>query len=188
VTKSIAISATFLTLLLGGACTSERPSATPTGTSTTSTANVAPTRVGNAPPTVGPDGSPPGYYSSCAAAYPWGRQVTAGFVCIEPPFGIERGAQGELSAVSVQGYAGGSFENNVVLELVEIAANGTSGPPLVRQATTYRAPDVGMPGSWSIRMPIRSGQQPPAGRLRVVAYFESPRDGARVAETTLDLP
>jgi hypothetical protein len=93
-----------------------------------------------------------------------------------------------MSTVTSHGYAGGSFENNVVVELVRVGAGGSSGTVLARKAVTYAAPDVGMPGAWSVELLVEPPLQRPAGPLRVVAYFESPRDGARVAEATLDLP
>lgn len=88
--------------------------------------------------------------------------------------------------VHVQGYAGGSFESNVVIDLVEVASGGASGRVLARQAMTYRAPDVGMPGPWDAALDVPA--EAARARLRVVAHFESPRDGSRVAEATLDLP
>lgn len=135
-----------------------------------------------------PDAEPQGYAQSCAAEFPWGRQVTRAFVCIESPYVLQRTVQGALSGVLVQGYAGGSFENNVVVDLVELASDGSVTRTVARQALTYRAPDVGMPGAWSVSLQLPSNGPAPTGRLRVIAHFESPRDGARVAEDSVDLP
>ena len=109
-------------------------------------------------------------------------------MCIDSPYVLQRTPQGALTGVIVQGYAGGSFENNVVVAVVEVAPDGSTGRTLAREALTYRAPGVGMPGAWSVSLQLPSSGPPPTGRLRVVAYFESPRDGSRAAEDSVDLP
>ncbi len=78
--------------------------------------------------------APPGYGQSCASTHPWGVQVNAPFACIDEPkpgFSTPRGSQ-----LAVRGYAGGSFENNVVVELRLLAADGSVGP--------------GMPGAYVV--------------------------------------
>ncbi|MCC6237229.1 MAG: hypothetical protein IT299_06610 [Dehalococcoidia bacterium] len=134
-----------------------------------------------------PDAEPPGYARSCAAEFPWGRQVTRGFVCIEPSYGLAKDRSGALTALTIRGYAGGSFENNVVVDLVEIAPDGSTGRLVVRAPLTYRSPEIGMPGAWTIELVPTPPLPAPLPLLRVVAHFESPRDGSRVAEATLDL-
>ncbi len=174
--------------------TAPRPPSTTGPPSTTATSRPSATaspKAGSATPIAAPfdpDAEPQGYAQSCAAAFPWGRQVTRGFVCIESPYVLQRTPQGVLTGVLVQGYAGGSFENNVVVDLVELAVDGSVARTLAREALTYRAPDAGMPGAWSVSLQLSSSGPPPTGRLRVVAHFESPRDGARVAEDSMDLP
>jgi len=108
-------------------------------------------------------------------------------VCIEPSFGLAKDRGGALTALTIRGYAGGSFENNVVVDLVEVAPDGSSGRLIVRQPLTYRAPEIGMPGAWTIELAPSPPLPAPLPRLRVVAHFESPRDGSRAAEATLDL-
>jgi hypothetical protein len=176
--------------------TPARPTATASPQPKTATVSPTPSPTPKAPtasPTASPPtstptsstGAPPGYERSCAAAFPWGRQVTRAFVCFEPSYGLTKSPAGAITSVTVNGYAGGSFENNVVVDLVEVLPGGASGPPLVRQPLTYTAPDAGMPGPWSIT--LTPAPPPPSGAYRVIAHFESPRDGSRVAEAVLDL-
>lgn len=105
------------------------------------------------------------------------------FVCIEQPTrgtSVTRG-----SPLTVRGYAGGSFENNVVVEVWLVNASGVmASGTLVQMPVTYVAPDSGMPGFWQAVFNIPAGQPSNARR---VAHFESPRDGARVAEASVDI-
>ncbi len=153
-------------------------SITPTSTSTstaTSTATISPTATATNTPTAPP--APAGYSSSCAAGYPWGQIVTGPFVCIQVPIsGITLG-----SSVQLSGYAGGSFENNVV-----IALRDENNATLVQQALTYTSPDAGMPGSWQLTLAVPSGQ-PSNSPGRIIAYFTSPRDGQVVALDSIEV-
>jgi hypothetical protein len=128
--------------------------------------------------------APSGYGQSCAAAHPWGVQVRAPFVCIDEPtagYSTPRG-----SPLLVRGYAGGSFENNVIIELRIVAADGGLPPGmLARIPLTYAAPDAGMPGAWRTTINLPASGLP--STVRVLAYIESPRDGSRVAEATVDI-
>jgi hypothetical protein len=145
-----------------------------------------------APPAPAPASSPPpdqrakpaGYDQSCAAAQPWGQQVRAPFVCIDAPATGTSVANG--SPFTVRGYAGGSFENNVVVEWRVTRADGSTqaGPP-PHIALTYAAPDVGMPGAWQLNLGINETGLPV--RVRFTAFFESPKDGARVAEASVEV-
>jgi hypothetical protein len=86
----------------------------------------------------------------------------------------------------VRGFAGGSFENNVVVELRLLGADGSVGSGmLARTSLTYTAPDVGMPGGWQTTISLPASGLP--SNVRVFAYFVSPRDGSRVAEATVDI-
>lgn len=113
--------------------------------------------------------------------FPWGKQVTKPFVCIDGPSAgavVSRGG-----TLMVRGYAGGSFENNVVVEVRTVDASGAlAAAPLVLKPTTYIAPDIGMPGSWSVELAIPVGAP---SNARVIAHFESPKDGERVAEASV---
>jgi hypothetical protein len=161
------------------------PTATPTASATasptatpTATATAAPFPTGPAGPT-----PPAAYATSCAASHPWGRQVTRPFVCIEQPAGGASIARG--GTLTVRGYAGGSFENNVVVEVRLVNASGVmAATPLVQMPQIYVAPDAGMPGYWQAVLTIPAG---PASAARVIAHFESPRDGSRVAEASIDI-
>jgi hypothetical protein len=82
--------------------------------------------------------------------------------------------------VTLRGYAGGSFENNVVIELLDADGNVP-----VREPLTYVAPEIGMPGAWEARVPVPVGI--PLGPARISAYFESPRDGGVVALASVEL-
>lgn len=85
----------------------------------------------------------------------------------------------------VRGYAGGSFENNVVVEVRTVDASGAlAAAPLVLKPMTYVAPDLGMPGFWTVELAIPAGAP---SNARVMAHFESPKDGARVAEASVDI-
>ncbi len=154
-------------------------SASPSAAASVS-ASAAPTAFPTAP--AGPT-PPAGYAASCASTYPWGKQVTKAFVCIEQPAkgaSVNRG-----STLVVRGYAGGSFENNVVVEVRTVSASGVlAATPLVLKPMTYIAPDAGMPGFWTVELAIPAG---PASNARVIAHFESPKDGARVAEASVDV-
>lgn len=183
------------------ACDSEEPAPAPTPSPTASasvTASASPTASATATasrtatatqtPTAFPTGPagptpPAGYANSCAATHPWGRQVTVAFVCIEQPI---RGASVARGApLTVRGYAGGSFENNVVVEVRLVNASGVlAGSTLVQMPVTYVAPDSGMPGFWQAVLNIPAGQP---SNARVISHFESPRDGARVAEASVDI-
>lgn len=203
--RLLGLSLSVLAATLLVACDRDEPSATPTATSSpvatstapatataspaataTATATATPTATATAAPfPTGPAGPTPpaGYATSCAASHPWGRQVTTAFVCIEQPVrgaSVTRG-----TALTVRGYAGGSFENNVVVEVRLVNASGVmASTPLVMMPQTYVAPDAGMPGYWQVVLNIPAGQPSAA---RVIAHFESPRDGARVAEATVDI-
>ncbi len=185
------------------ACDNEEPAPTPTPSPTASasviataplpptasaTATASRTATATQTPTAFPTGPagptpPAGYANSCAAAHPWGRQVTVAFVCVEQP---TRGASVNRGGpLTVRGYAGGSFENNVVVEVRLVNASGVlAGSTLVQMPVTYVAPDSGMPGFWQAVLNISAGQP---SNARVIAHFESPRDGARVAEASVDI-
>ncbi|MGE0226892.1 MAG: Gmad2 immunoglobulin-like domain-containing protein [Dehalococcoidia bacterium] len=151
------------------------PVATSTGTATppaTLTATSTPT------PTATPTtGAPPGYDTSCAAGYPWGQTVGGPFVCIQfPNSGIT-----PTATVPLSGYAGGSFENNVV-----VALRDENNATLLQQSLTYTAPDIGKPGAWQATVPLPAG--PASGSPgRIVVYFTSPRDGQVVALDSIEL-
>jgi hypothetical protein len=170
-----AISRLALAAALLNACAqeAEAPTAAITATATISATSALPPPAGTAP-----GGTPSGYAASCAAGYPWGRQVTRAFVCIEAPQSGTTVTRGQ--SVMIRGYAGGSFENNVVVELHD--ANGNVP---VKEPLTYTAPDVGMPGFWEIRVLVPVGM--PLGPARIVVYFASPRDGGIVALASVEL-
>lgn len=122
-------------------------------------------------------GAPAGYSTSCAAGYPWGETVDGPFICIEaPPSGTTLGSSVELS-----GFAGGSFENNVVIEIRD-----ENNVPLAQQALTYESPNIGTPGAWEVTLPVPPGQLADAPG-RIVAFFESPRDGGVVALDSIEV-
>lgn len=183
-------------LLLAAGCTSKeepevvdtptvRASSTPRATSPTPTSTA--TGTATVLPTAPPDGTPSvseppaGYAQSCAREHPWGQQVSQPFVCLESA--ANRVEQPKF--LDVTGYAGGSFENNVVIEVFEVTSANTLGNLLAREALVYRAPDAGMPGRVFATLVLPDDF--PRGAARVVAFFDSPRDGARVAEATLSL-
>ena len=149
------------------ACDNEEPAPTPTPSPTASasviataplpptasaTATTSPTATATQTPTAFPTAPagptpPAGYAASCASTFPWAKQVTRPFVCFEEPKAgatVNRG-----SVLTVRGYAGGSFENNVVVEVRLVNASGVlAGSTLVQMPVTYVAPDSGMPGFW----------------------------------------
>lgn len=157
------------------------PSATATATGTpvaTTSATATPT------PTATPSATatstataPAGYTTSCAAGYPWGQVVTGPFVCIQfPNSGIT-----PTSSVALSGYAGGSFENNVV-----VALRDENNATLLQQSLTYTSPDAGKPGSWQTNVPLPPGQ-PSNSPGRIIVYFTSPRDGQVIALDSIEL-
>lgn len=157
--------------------------ATPAATSTlvaTSTvaasSTAAATRTPAATSTSAP-GAPAGYTTSCAAGYPWGQTAAGPFVCIQSPTGgLTLGSTVELS-----GYAGGSFENSVVIEVRD-----ENDVPLAQRPLTYSSPEVGTPGSWQVTLPVPPGQ-PSDSPGRIVAFFGSPRDGGIVALDSIEV-
>ncbi len=154
---------------------SATPSTTVPLTATPTPTSPAP----GTPPTANSDPrvAPTGYTDSCASASPWGQQVRHPFVCIEAPR-----AGGEVAPLfMVRGYAGGSFENNVVIEWQVEGAGGVLSAP-TRVPITYAAPDIGMPGGWHLTVNLGGGVQPNGSRIRLLTYFESPEDGRRMAE------
>lgn len=184
------VTALALAAALLGACDGDEgasPSPSPstvtvtpaiTATAPPVTATVASPTATVAPPTATPTSSAPaGYSTSCAAGYPWGQVVSGPFICIQfPNSGIT-----PTTTVPLSGYAGGSFENNVV-----IALRDENNATLTQQAVTYTAPGVGMPGSWQANVALPSG--PPSGSPgRIIAYFTSPRDGQVIALDSIEL-
>lgn len=164
---------------------SATPSVTPTPTTA---ASATPTRTPT--PGGGPVSSvppPAGYLTSCAKDVPWGRQVTKPFVCLDAPVFGAHVSGGEV--LEVRGYAGGSFESNVVVEVRPLEgatlAQQKLGERFVFRAVTYAAPDVGMPGAFRVMLIIP--QNPPYGPARVIAHFDSPQDGSVVAQATVDI-
>ncbi|MEZ4554340.1 MAG: Gmad2 immunoglobulin-like domain-containing protein [Dehalococcoidia bacterium] len=187
-TKPVALLLALLGALALAACGSdESPEATPTVTQTatpvasptlTATSPATPTATSTATATSTPaSGAPAGYDTSCAAGYPWGQTVGGPFVCIQfPNSGIT-----PSGSVPLSGYAGGSFENNVV-----VALRDENNATLLQQPLTYTAPDVGKPGAWQTSVPLPPG--PPSGSPgRIVVYFTSPRDGQVVALDSIEL-
>lgn len=162
------------------------PSASPAVATTASpTASATASRTFTAFPTAPAGPTPPaGYAASCASAFPWGKQVTKAFVCIEEPkagAAVSRGG-----TLVVRGYAGGSFENNVVVEVRTVDAAGRlAADTIAFTPLTYVATDMGMPGFWQAIFTLPASGQP--SNARVIAHFESPKDGARVAEASVDI-
>lgn len=67
-----------------------------------------------------------------------------------------------------------------------MSASGEVAPgTMVKMPTTYVAPDVGMPGFWQLIFTLPASGQP--SDARVIAYFDSPRDGSRVTEASVDI-
>jgi hypothetical protein len=150
--------------------------------SPTATASVSPTSSPTPPPTSTPSPTstptgPAGYSTSCAAGYPWNLVVAGPFVCIQSPIsGITIGTSQALS-----GYAGGSFENNLV-----IAVRDENNATLLSVPLTYTSPDAGKPGTWSVTLAVPPGQ-PSNSPGRVVVYFTSPRDGQVVSFDSIEV-
>ena len=184
--------------LIAAACASPSPepaTATPTRTveaTPTSTATPARTPSPTASPTPtatsmpgGPQSAttpPSGYAQSCAKDVPWGKQVTKPMLCLDGPAVGTKVARG--GRVTVQGYAGGSFESNVVVEVSALVDRAPSGT-LVKTALTYGAPDIGMPGAFEVTFTIPASAVP--GPTRVTAHFDSPRDGSIVMSASVDI-
>lgn len=152
-------------------------------------APVQPTTAPTATPGPGDGGrdakvAPTGYAQSCAAANPWGQQVSKPFICIEQPAG---GATVRPS-FTLRGYAAGAFENTLVLSVVAQQANGARVPATgdIRVPVTYTAPDIGMPGVWEFNVSL-GGIAPGGGTVHVEVFAESPKDGSRMMATTLEL-
>ncbi|MEI7925182.1 MAG: hypothetical protein WCI61_03175 [Chloroflexota bacterium] len=59
------------------------------------------------------------------------------------------------------------------------------GVRLANVVSTYSAPDVGMPGAWRVTLSIPASA--PVGAARVIAHFDSPRDGSVVAQAMVDI-
>jgi hypothetical protein len=135
-------------------------------------------------PTPNPFAKPAGYEQSCAAAHPWGQQVSRPFICLDAPASGTRVPNG--TPFTLRGYAGGSFENSVVVEWRVTRADGTTaaGAPQ-RMSLTYTAPDLGMPGAWQVNIGMNETGLP--ARVALTAYFTSPKDGARVAEVSTEV-
>jgi len=116
---------------------------------------------------------------------PWGVQVSKPFVCLDAPASGTRVARG--GSLDVRGYARGSFENNVVIE-VNTLVDREPTTRLVQTPYTYRAPDLGMPGAFQVAVTIPATA--PVGPTRVTAYFGSPRGlpgDERIAVATVDI-
>lgn len=186
------------TLLLATACTATSPTPIPTPSATatpsaTPAASASPTPTASATPARTPTATatpavppsvttpPAGYAQSCAKAIPWGRQVTAPFVCIDVPTAGTRMPRG--THLDVRGYAGGSFESNLIVEASVVQPVTPGGS--MRNVLTYAAPDVGMPGAWQTTLNFPASGLP--WTWRITAYFTSPRDGSRVVETSVDV-
>ncbi len=160
------------------------PTATPPRPTTTVVSTPAsPTPSPSAAPT-SPAGriAPAGYAQSCARDIPWGVQVTKPFICLEGPVAGTHVTGG--ASIIVSGYAGGSFESNVVTE-VRALIDREPGVRLASVASTYSAPDVGMPGAWRVTLSIPASA--PVGAARVIAHFDNPRDGSVVAQAMVDI-
>lgn len=151
----------------------------PAATSTASATPVA-TRTPSGPPSA--TTPPADYAQSCARDVPWGKQVTKPMLCLDAPAVGARVAHG--GRLAVQGYAGGSFENNVVIE-VRPLADRTPGAVLVMSPVTYSAPDMGMPGGFQLTLTIPASA--PAGPARITAHFDSPKDGSVVISESVDI-
>ena len=127
--------------------------------------------------------APSGYAQSCASGIPWGQQVTRPFICIQSP----KAGDSVPAGFTLRGYAGGAFEHTLVATVVAEMANGTRVPPqgAIRVPVTYTAPDIGMPGVWQLNVNL-GGLPDGEGKLHIEVFAESPKDGARIAEATLD--
>lgn len=150
----------------------------------TSVGTPAPTPVAESPIDQGkdPKTAPAGYAQSCAASKPWGKQVTAPFVCLDAP----KAGAAVPGNVTISGYAGGAFENTLVMTFytesggTRVPTSGESKFPI-----TYTAPDVGMPGKFTVNLNIGGAQHGAALHLGVA--IESPKDGSKVVETKVDV-
>ncbi len=106
--------------------------------------------------------------------------VSFGAVAVEPYIEILEPVEGAIidlaAPLRVQGMAGGLFEGNVVVEVLD--ANGAS---LGLAPTTIQSEyaGVGGEGPWSVELAI---QPLPGSKGRVHAYAGSPMDGSIVAE------
>lgn len=127
--------------------------------------------------------APSAYAQSCASAFPWAQPVTKPFVCLQSP----KASDPVAPTFTLRGYAGGAFENTLVVTVVAEMANGTRVPPqdAIRVPVTYTAPDVGMPGVWQLSVNL-GGLPEGEGKLHIEVFAESPKDGARIASATLD--
>ena len=111
--------------------------------------------------------------------------VSFGAVAVEPYIDILEPAAGtviDLAApLRVQGTAGGLFEGNVVVEVLD-----ENGGSLAMAPTTIQSEyaGVGGEGPWSVELTI---QPVPGSRGVVRAYAGSPKDGSIVAEDTLEV-
>lgn len=198
ITRSVLVGFIAVMALIAAACTNPSPKpATPTPTRTveatpTSTATLARTPSPTASPTPTatsmPDGPPSattppaGYAQSCAKDVPWGKQVTKPMLCLDGPAVGTRVPRG--GRLTVRGYAGGSFESNVVIEVAPLV-DRTPRAVLVKTALTYSAPDMGMPGGFQLTLTIPANA--PAGPARVTAHFDSPKDGSVVMSASVDI-
>lgn len=153
---------------------SPRPATTPAPAATARVSTPAPED---------PRAKPPGYDQSCAASNPWGQPVRAPFICIDTSAATSSPVN--HTQILLGGYAGGSFENNVVVEWVVKRADGTRSAPLKVPLAAYRSPEVGAPGAWQLNVGMSETGLPV--RVRFTAYFESPKDGSRVAEASVEV-
>ena len=198
ITRSVLVGLVAGMALIATACTSPSPvpaTATPTRTfeatppatatpartpSPAATSTASPTPTGTRTPSAATP--PAGYAQSCARDVPWGKQVTKPMLCLDAPAVGAQVAHG--GRLAVQGDAGGSFENNVVIEIRPLA-NRTPGAVLVMSPVTYSAPDMGVPGGFHLTLTIPASA--PAGPARVTAHFDSPKDGSVVISESVDI-
>lgn len=150
--------------------------ATGSASSTPAATTTATPRATNTPAATSTPAAPAGYATSCAAGYPWAQTVSGPFVCIESPGGSTLG-----STIALSGYAGGSFENSVVIEIRD-----ENDVPIAQQPLTYTAPEIGTPGSWQVTLPMPPGQ-PSGAAGRIVAFFGSPRGGGILALDSIEV-
>lgn len=151
------------------------PAATVAITSATATASATGTpRLSATPTATAPAGATPpvGYAGSCAAGRPWDVLGSDPFVCIDSPTAGKHVARG--IPLVVQGYAGGSFENNVVVDVYRILTDGTlDSKPILQTATTARTAGGFGPGRWELTLNTPSTPRPLP--VRISAHFGSPR-------------
>jgi uncharacterized lipoprotein YbaY len=111
--------------------------------------------------------------------------VSFGAVAVEPYIEISEPVEGTVvdlsAALRVQGMAGGLFEGNVVVEVLD--ENGAS---LAMAPTTIQSEyaGVGGEGPWSVDLAI---QPEPRSLGRVRAYAGSPKDGSIIAEDAVEV-